>query len=64
MSRNKLFRLIFLLTLFGTSVVAQTTTNTFSSKNAIYISLGTVFTYSSFNINYDYKIIKPDNSFF
>ena len=62
--KENLFKLTFLLTLFTSTIFAQAETNETSAKNAIYASAGSVFVYSSVNLNYDFRIKQSENGFF
>jgi hypothetical protein len=62
--KKNLFKLLFILTLFTNTVSAQTKANETSAKNAIYISAGSIFVYSSVNLNYDFRIRQSENGFF
>ena len=61
--KKNLFKLLFILTLFTNTVSAQTKANETSAKNAIYISAGSIFVYSSVNLNYDFRIRQSENGF-
>ena len=62
--KKKLSTLTFLLALLTNTLVAQTNTNEDSAKNVVYFSAGSVLVYSSFNLNYDYRIIQSETGFF
>lgn len=62
--KNNLLKLTLLLALFTSTIFAQTKTNEVSPKNVVYISAGSVFVYSSANLNYDFRIIQSETGFY
>lgn len=62
--KKNVFKLTFLLTLFSNAIFAQTESNETSAINAIYVSGGSIFVYSSANLNYDHRIKQSENAYF